>query len=170
MPVSPIACHRAAMPCRNSSGNVASDASSAPSARNPFQVNATDTHRFSKLTVSVTAFADGTFSRMAWSQARPWAGSRNERNSYRPVSAGTRVTRMYWMSSSSSIGNYLGAFCPGPGRYAPPSGSFCKATVNVDPDCVTCLPCTLNVMVAGTTTYPRSPLTSTCRGSARVTK
>ena len=25
-----------------------------------------------------------------------------------------------------------------------PAGSFCKATVNVDPDCVTCLPCTLN--------------------------
>src|SRR4029077_3202566 len=55
------------MPCRNSSGKVASDASSTPSARNPFQVSATDTHRFSKLTVSATAFADGTFSRIAWS-------------------------------------------------------------------------------------------------------
>ena len=45
---------------RNSAGNVASDASSTPSARNPFQVNATDTQRFSRLTVSATALADGT--------------------------------------------------------------------------------------------------------------
>ena len=71
MPVSPRTCHRAAIPCRNSSGNVASDASSTPSARNPFQVNATDTQRFSRLTVSVTTLADGIFSRMASSQARP---------------------------------------------------------------------------------------------------
>jgi hypothetical protein len=50
---------------------VASDASSTPSARNPFHVNATDTQRFSRLTVSATALADGTFSRMASSHARP---------------------------------------------------------------------------------------------------
>ena len=44
-PVSPRICARAAMPCRNSSGNVASDASSTPSARRPFQVKATVTQR-----------------------------------------------------------------------------------------------------------------------------
>src|SRR4029077_12507608 len=73
---------------------------------------------------------------------------------------------MYWMSSSSSIGNYLGPFAQAQAVMRHPARSFCKATVNVDPDCVTCLPCTLNVMVAGTTTYPRSPLTSTCLGSS----
>ena len=33
-----------------------------------------------------------------------------------------------------------------------PSASLRSATVNTAPDCVTCLPRTLNVMVAGTTT------------------
>ena len=169
MPVSPIACHRAAMPCRNSSGNVASDALSAPSARNPFQVNATDTHRFSDSTVSATSLADGIFP-YRFEPNAPRAGSRNERNSYRPVSAGTRVTKMCWMSSNSSIGNYSGPFAQAQAVMRHPAGHVCKATVNVDPDCVTCLPCTLNVMVVGTTTSPRSPLASTCRGSSRVTK
>ena len=73
VPVSPRTCHRAAMPCRNSSGNVASDASSTPSARNPFQVNATDTHFFQ---------VDGTgdrlcrrhLSRMACEPSAPLSG------------------------------------------------------------------------------------------------
>ena len=56
---------RAAIPCRNSSGNVASDASSTPSARNPFQVNATVTQRFSMFDGAATALADGTFSLIA---------------------------------------------------------------------------------------------------------
>src|SRR5919112_3155407 len=50
------------------------------------------------------------------------------------------------------------------------AASLRSATVKIEPDCVTCLPCTLNVMVAGTTTYALSPVTSTCHGSPRVTK
>ena len=46
-PVSPSISARATMPCLNSSGNEASEPSSTPSARRPFQVNATDTHRLS---------------------------------------------------------------------------------------------------------------------------
>ena len=70
MPVSPRTCHRAAIPCRNSSGNVASEASSTPSARNPSQVNATETQRFFQIEIG-DLLADGIFSRMASSQARP---------------------------------------------------------------------------------------------------
>src|SRR5947209_17132292 len=51
----------------------------------------------------MTSAADCAFSRIADSQARPPAALRNERNSYRPVSAGVRVSRMCWMSSFSSI-------------------------------------------------------------------
>ena len=46
-PVSPSISARATMPCLNSSGNVASEASSTPSARRPFQVKATVTQRLS---------------------------------------------------------------------------------------------------------------------------
>src|SRR6185369_16855391 len=91
------------MPCLNSSGNVASEASSTPSARRPFQVNATVTQRLSFSTEVFTSAADCTFSRMPASQARPPAGFRNVRNSYRPVRAGVRVSRMCWISSNSSI-------------------------------------------------------------------
>src|SRR6267142_3545125 len=91
------------MPCLNSSGNVASDPSSTPSARRPFQVKATVTQRLSFSTEAMTSAADCAFSRIADSQARPPAALRNERNSYRPVSAGVRVSRMCWMSSFSSI-------------------------------------------------------------------
>src|SRR6185369_5028198 len=91
------------MPCLNSSGNVASEASSTPSARRPFQVNATVTQRFSFSTEVLTSAADCTFSRMPASQARPPAGFRNERNSYRPVRAGVRVSKMCWISSNSSM-------------------------------------------------------------------
>ena len=45
--MSPSIWARATIPCLNSSGNVASEASSTPSARNPFQVKATVTQRFS---------------------------------------------------------------------------------------------------------------------------
>jgi hypothetical protein len=69
------------------------------------------------------------------------------------------------MSSSSSIGNYLGPFAQAQAVMRHPAGSFCKATVNVDPDCVTSLSCILNIMVAATTTYPRSPLSArACEG------
>ena len=51
-PVSPSTSARAAMPCRNSSGKVASDASSTPSAPSPFQVKATVTQRLSGACVS----------------------------------------------------------------------------------------------------------------------
>ena len=44
-PVSPSISARATMPCLNSSGNVAREASSTPSARRPFQVKATVTQR-----------------------------------------------------------------------------------------------------------------------------
>src|SRR6476469_3382218 len=43
------------------------------------------------------------YTRTTDSQARPPAALRNERNSYRPVSAGVRVSRICWMSSFSSM-------------------------------------------------------------------
>src|SRR5205809_1776216 len=91
------------MPCLNSSGNVASEDSSTPSARSPFQVKAAVTQRLSFSTEAWTSAADCTFSRIAESQAHPPTGLRNERNSYRPVSAGVRVSKMCWISSNSSI-------------------------------------------------------------------
>src|SRR3954462_9482379 len=91
------------MPCLNSSGKVASEASSSPSARSPFQMNASVTQRLLDATVASTSAADETLSRSALTHARPPAGSRNETNSYCPVSAGVRVSRMCWMSSNSSM-------------------------------------------------------------------
>jgi hypothetical protein len=72
---------RAAMPCRNSSGNVESEASLRPSARKPFQVKATVTHRLSFSTEDRTCAPDCTFSRTAPTQARPAAALRKVRNS-----------------------------------------------------------------------------------------
>ena len=46
-PVSPSVSARAAMPCLNSSGKDASEASSSPSARRPFHVKAAVTQRLS---------------------------------------------------------------------------------------------------------------------------
>ena len=66
---------RATIPCLNSSGNVASEASSTPSARNPFQVKATVTQRFSLSTEARIAAADCTFSKMAASHLRPPAAT-----------------------------------------------------------------------------------------------
>ena len=63
--MSPSICARATMPCLNSSGNVASEASSTPSAPRPFQVNATVTQRLSCSTEARIAAADCTFSRIA---------------------------------------------------------------------------------------------------------
>ena len=62
-------CHREflrarAMPCLNSSGNVASDVSSTPRALRPFQVNATVTQRLSSSTESRTSAADCTVLRI----------------------------------------------------------------------------------------------------------
>src|SRR3954469_25337665 len=91
------------MPCLNSSGNVASDASSTPRARSPSQVKATFTQRLSPSTVLRTLEAERIFSRIPASQALAPAVSWKVRNSYRPVSAGVRVTMMCWISSSSSI-------------------------------------------------------------------
>src|SRR6266550_8934487 len=102
-PVSPSISARATMPCLNSSGNVASEASSMPNARKPFQVKATDTHRLSFWTEARACSTECTVSSTAASQARPPAALRNDRNSYRPVIAGARVKRIYWMSSNSSM-------------------------------------------------------------------
>jgi len=44
-----------------------------------------------------------------------------------------------------------------------------NAVVKIAPDWVIGLPCTLNVMVAGTTTYALSPVTLLCNGSPNVT-
>ena len=193
------------MPCLNSSGKVASEASSTPSARRPFQVNATDTHRLSFSIEARACWTECTVSRMAASQARPAAALRNDRNSYRPVIAGARVKRIYWMSSNSSMscppealrhlvehdgalvhqgrgfvslkrpspynaGRYCLPFAQAQAAMRHPSASLRSATVKTAPVCVTCLPWTLNVMVAGTTTYALSPVTLLCNGSPRVTR
>jgi hypothetical protein len=81
---------------------VASDVSGKPSARGPFQVKATVTQRLSVWIKASMASAKCTLSRMAASQAPPPAGLRNDRNSYRMVSAGARVNRMCWKSSKAS--------------------------------------------------------------------
>ena len=80
-PVSPSMADRAAMPCLNSSGKEAKEASSTPSARNPLWVNATVTQRVSTPNVARAVAADATRSQMARIQARPDSGSRNDRNS-----------------------------------------------------------------------------------------
>src|SRR5437868_4243310 len=141
------------MPCLNSSGNVASDVSSTPNARIPFQVKATVTQRLSCSTVARNSAADFTLSRIAASQARPPPALRNDRNSYRPVSAGARDKRMCWMSSNSSTAGCpirsldqvirvaIECLSPGPGCDAPRSASLRSATVKL-------LVVHLNVMVA----------------------
>src|SRR5688572_6098852 len=91
------------MPCLNSSGKLASDASSSPSARNPFQVKASVTHRLLEASDACTSAADRTLSTTPFSHARPDAGLRNDRKTYSPVSAGVRVSSMCWMSSNSSM-------------------------------------------------------------------
>ena len=67
------------MPWRNSSGKVASDESSTPSARSPFQVKATVTQRVSAVPSDAADSAVPTLSTMPANQARPWAGSWNVR-------------------------------------------------------------------------------------------
>src|SRR5262245_50019597 len=91
------------MPCLNSSGKLARDVSSSPSARNPFHVKATVTHRALAATDECTSAADCTLSRRPVSHARPDSASRNETKMYSPLSAGVRVSRMCWMSSNSSM-------------------------------------------------------------------
>src|SRR3954468_17726576 len=51
-----------------------------------------------------------------------------------------------------------------------PSASLRSATVKIAPVCVTCWPRTLNVIVAGSTTYALSPVTLLCTGSPSVKK
>ena len=74
-------------------------------------MNATVTQRLSWSTEARVAAADCTVSAIADSQRRPPAALRNERNSYRPVSAGTRVNRMDWMSSNSSMARPIANHC-----------------------------------------------------------
>ena len=80
-PVSPSIVARATMPCLNSSGNVASDASSTPSARSPCQVNATVTQRRSLSTVARASAAECTFSSIPDSHLRAPSASLKDRNS-----------------------------------------------------------------------------------------
>ena len=203
--MSPSISARATMPCLNSSGNVASEASSTPSARRPFQVNATVTQRLSFSTEARTSAADCTVSRIAASQARPPAALRNDRNSYRRGDRGhagkqnmldvvelehnisPQASRQLvehddalvhqgrgFISlkrpSPYSAGRYCLPFAQAHAAMRHPSASLRSATVNIAPICVTCLPWTLNVMVAGTTTYALSPVTLLCNGSPRVTR
>src|SRR5262249_37251778 len=51
-----------------------------------------------------------------------------------------------------------------------PSLSLRSATVKNAPDCVICLPCSLNVIAAGTTTYALSPVMLLCLASPSVTQ
>ena len=78
---SPSISARAAMPCLNSSGKDASEASSSPSARRPFQVKAAVTQRLSWSTPARIDAAERIVSLIADTQARPPAPSRNDRNS-----------------------------------------------------------------------------------------
>ena len=110
-PVSPRMSARAGMPCLNSSGKVASDVSSTPSALRPFQVNASVTQRLSLSTEARTSAADCTVLRSSLSHALPPEALRNDINSYRPVSAGVRVSKMCWISSNSSMTSTLSLRC-----------------------------------------------------------
>ena len=56
--MSPSVSARAAIPILNSSGKESSEASLRPSARRPFQVKATVTHRLFSSTVALIAEAD----------------------------------------------------------------------------------------------------------------
>src|SRR5947209_15518410 len=91
------------MPCRNSSGKVASESSGTPSARSPFQVQGTVTHRESIAPADPTTAPVPTLSKMPESQARPPAGCRKVRNPYRAARARGRASRKCWRSSSSSM-------------------------------------------------------------------
>src|SRR5215471_11281097 len=102
-PVSPLTPARATMPSRKSSGKVASEPSSTPSARSPFHVNAIVTQRWSDWPAPAILAPVPTLSMRPDSHARPWAGSRNVTNPYRAARAGGRVSRKCWMSSSSSV-------------------------------------------------------------------
>ena len=73
---------------------VASDSSGTPSACSPLQVNANVIHRCEASIVAWASAADCTRSSSPVNHARPPAGSSNDRNSYRPVTAGVRVSRM----------------------------------------------------------------------------
>jgi hypothetical protein len=48
-------------------------------------------------------------------------------------------------------------------------GDLRSAVVKIAPDCVTCLPWIVKVIVAGVTTYARSPVMSACSGAPSVT-
>src|SRR5438552_943729 len=50
-----------------------------------------------------------------------------------------------------------------------PAATFLRATVKIEPDSRTALPCCLYAYVTGTTTYARAPVTSTCHGVPIVT-
>src|SRR5262249_3441938 len=102
-PVSALTPARATMPSRNSSGKVARDASSTPSARSPFHVNAIVAQRWSAWPAAAILAPVPTLSIRPDSHARPWARSRNVTDPYRAARAGGRVSRKCWMSSSSSI-------------------------------------------------------------------
>src|ERR1700679_1274212 len=93
---------RAAMPERNSSGNVASDAASTPSARRPLHVNAIVT-QWALSGRDRAEAAVATSSSIEETHARPAAGSWKLRKSYRPASAGVRSRRKCWMSFSSNM-------------------------------------------------------------------
>src|SRR3954454_21991695 len=90
------------IPWRNSSGNVASEASSRPSARSPRQVNAREDQLFRAPSDRTAASADSAQGAIRASQARPAADVWKDKNSYCPLSAGTRSKMICWMSSNSS--------------------------------------------------------------------
>src|SRR5215471_8644467 len=79
------------------------DASSRPSARSPFHVNAIVAQWCTDVPLAATLAPVPTLSMRPDSHARPCAGSRNVTNPYRAARAGGRVSRKCWMSSSSSI-------------------------------------------------------------------
>ena len=69
--------------------------------------------------------------------------------------------------SRYDAGRYCLPFAQAHAAMRHPSSSLRSATVNIAPICVTCLPWTLNVMVAGTTTYALSPVTLLLRQLTR---
>ena len=66
-------------------------------------MNASVIQRFDASIDSTAALAESTRSISSRNQARPPAALSKVRNSYRPVIAGVRVSRMCWMSSNSSV-------------------------------------------------------------------
>ena len=73
---------------------MASASSDTPSAPRPLKVNASVTHRRELSIVATASAADDTRSNSSVSHALPPAGESKVKNSYRPVSAGVRVSRM----------------------------------------------------------------------------